>query len=192
MASATVEELAYYGIQYILAYGLAGGLGSAGLTMGSYYIVKDAYVADGTTPHYTKNPTVQPDEELKEQIIDLWKGTQPHALESVSAATGDTIYREDDEMLAQFRDAGCDIVNLDSAHLYAVSRINSEGRKIRTIQCGVVSDVIGNPAGGESDSTLSEMLSKRSSGGLNPLERTGDLLTFYIEELAPKLQMTPC
>ncbi len=189
VASSTVEELAYYGIDYILAYGLAGGL-SAGLAMGSYYLVEEAFVADGTTPHYTTSPTVKPDKELMRQIVDLWQATRPQALKCVSAATGDAIYREDDRMLEQFGDAGCDVVNLDSAHLYAVSRINSEARIIRTVQCGVVSDVIDSQLDGGSESTLSEMLSSSSSGGPNPLESTGDILSFYIEELAPKLPMT--
>ena len=49
VSSATVEELAYYGVETILAYGLAGGLGTRGLGMGDFYLVEDAFAADGTT-----------------------------------------------------------------------------------------------------------------------------------------------
>jgi uridine phosphorylase len=50
---ATIEELAYYEIQYVLAHGLAGGFGTRNLKMGDYYIVEKALVCDDTTMHYT-------------------------------------------------------------------------------------------------------------------------------------------
>ena len=55
---------------------------------------------------------------------------------------------------------------------------------MRAIQCGVVSDVAG--PGAESESTLSTMLSG-SGDGFNPLERTGEIVRFYVEDLAPTL-----
>lgn len=61
MSSATVEELAYYGITHILAYGLAGGLGTRGLAMGDFYLVETALAADGTTPHYTRDTITSAD-----------------------------------------------------------------------------------------------------------------------------------
>ena len=36
VSSALIEELAYYGITYVLAYGLAGGLGTKPLKMGDF------------------------------------------------------------------------------------------------------------------------------------------------------------
>lgn len=182
VSSATVEELAYYGIEVILAYGLAGGLGSKGLRMGDFYLVEDAFAADGTTRHYTDAPVVAADTGLREAVLAGWPGTIP----PVRAATGDAIYREDDAMLDGFRREGCDIVNLDSSHLFAASVTNSANRRLRTIQCGVISDVVAATPGGEHESTLSEMLSGKT-GGFNPLERTGDIVAFYIETLAPKL-----
>lgn len=182
VSSATVEELAYYGIEVILAYGLAGGLGSKGLRMGDFYLVEDAFAADGTTRHYTDAPVVAADAGLREAILRDWPGT----ITSVRAATGDAIYREDDAMLDGFRAEGCDIVNLDSSHLYAASVTNAAGRRLRTIQCGVISDVVAAEPGAEHESTLSEMLSG-GGGGFNPLELTGDIVAFYTETLAPKL-----
>lgn len=182
VSASTVEELAYYGIEVILAYGLAGGLGSKGLKMGDFYLVEDALVADGTTRHYTRDPVVTADVGLRELILGQWPG----AITPVRAATGDAIYREDDAMLERFRGEGCDIVNLDSSHLFAASLTNAEGRRMRTIQCGVISDVVGAEPGAESESTLSTMLSG-SGEGFNPLERTGDIVSFYIEQLAPRL-----
>jgi uridine phosphorylase len=182
VSASTVEELAYYGIEVILAYGLAGGLGSKSLTMGDFYLVEDAFAADGTTRHYTNEPVVAADAGLRELIVGQWPG----AITPVRAATGDAIYREDDAMLERFRAEGCDIVNLDSSHLFAASLTNAEGRRLRTIQCGVISDVVAAEPGAELESTLSTMLSG-SGDGFNPLERTGDIVSFYIEQLAPQL-----
>jgi len=184
VSSATVEELAYYGVEMILAYGLAGGLGTKGLRMGDFYLVEDALAADGTTPHYNRDSIIAADPGLRDAALALWSKGSAAPIVPVRAATGDAIYREDDAMLDRFRREGCDIVNLDSAHLYAVARENAEGRTIRALQCGVISDVVAAGPDAASDSTLAAMLAKGAEG-LNPLERTGEIVTLYIERLAP-------
>lgn len=184
VSSSTAEELAYYGIELVLAYGLAGGLGTGDLGMGDFYLAEDTLAADGTTPHYTGARILRADQTLIDAALDLWSGPAP--LKPVRVATGDAIYREYDPMLEAYRLEGCDIVNLDCAHLYAAARINSSGRAMRVLQCGVISDVV--PAGrdAQSSSTLSAMLAGGDEG-LNPLERTGDIVTFFIETLTPAL-----
>ncbi|PHY22838.1 hypothetical protein [Caulobacter sp. BP25] len=184
VSSSTAEELAYYGIELVLAYGLAGGLGTGDLGMGDFYLAEDTLAADGTTPHYTGARILRADQALVDAALELWPG--PTSLKPVRVATGDAIYREYDPMLEAYRLEGCDIVNLDCAHLYAAARINSSGRAMRAIQCGVISDVV--PAGPEaqSSSTLSAMLAG-GEAGLNPLERTGDIVSFFIETLTPAL-----
>lgn len=184
VSSATVEELAYYGIDVILAYGLAGGLGTKGLKMGDFYLVEDAFAADGTTPHYSSDSVITADRSLRDEVSSLWsKWSDGETITAVRAATGDAIYREDDAMLEGFRREGCDIVNLDSAHLYAAARINSEGRTMRAIQCGVISDLVALGRDAPAESTLSAMLAN-GGDGLNPLERTGKIVRFYLERLA--------
>jgi uridine phosphorylase len=186
VASATVEELAWYGVGHVLAYGLAGALGvgdatGAPLEMGDVYVVRDALARDGTTPHYTDAPLAAADPGLVRRVLDGWSG--PGAVRPVRAATQDALYRESDALLDGFRAAGCHLVNLDSAHLYAASRANAEGRRLRAVQCGVVSDVIGRD--GSSRSDLAAMLAP--GGGADPLERTGGIVRFYVETLAPEL-----
>ena len=185
VSSATVEELAYYGIDVILAYGLAGGLGTRDLKMGDFYLVEDAFAADGTTPHYSRDRVIAADGSLCDEVLSHWPASENPPITAVRAATGDAIYREEDAMLEGFRKEGCDIVNLDSAHLYAVARVNSEGRAMRAIQCGVISDAIAPGPDAPSESTLSAMLAKGGEG-LNPLELTGGIVMFYIERLAPR------
>jgi uridine phosphorylase len=184
VSATTVEELAYYGVETILAYGLAGGLGAKDLKMGDFYLVGDALAADGATPHYSRERVISADPWLCGEALSLWASASGAApITVVRAATGDALYREDDVMLEAFRNEGCDIVNLDSAHLYAVARANAEGRTIRAIQCGVISDVVAPGPGGSSESTLAAMLDTGDSG-LNPLERVGDIVAFYVERLA--------
>jgi uridine phosphorylase len=186
VSASTIEELAYYGFDYILAYGLAGGLGTKGLRMGDFYLVERALAADGTTLHYTSETLIAADPELTTTIQALWQPTGRSPVQAVQAITGDAIYREDDAYLEAAKAQGCDIVNLDSSHLYAVARINSENRSMRAVECGVISDVAGGAADGW-DSTLAVMLSSQSSDALNPLELTGSIVEFYIEHLAPVL-----
>lgn len=184
VSSSTAEELAYYGIELVLAYGLAGGLGTGDLGMGDFYLAEDTLAADGTTPHYTGARILRADQTLIDTALELWSGRSP--LHPVRVATGDAIYREYAPTLDYYRLEGCDVVNLDCAHLYAAAQINSSARRMRAIQCGVISDVV--PAGPEAEasSTLSAMLAGGNEG-LNPLERTGDLVSFFIETLTPAL-----
>ena len=188
VSSSTVEELAYYGFDYILAYGLAGGLGTKHLNMGDFYLVEQALVADGTTPHYTDEAVVNCDLGLKTMVQERANGTALEPIVPVQAITGDAIYREDDTFIDGARAQGCDVVNLDSSHLFAAAQINSAGKLIKTIECGVISDVTGATDGEAWDSTLSVMLSQHDASGLNPLEQTGKIVEFYVERLAPVLQ----
>ncbi len=182
VASATIEELAYYGITHVLAYGLAGGLGTKNLEMGDFYIIKKALAADGTTPHYTDSRLIYSDEFLNASIIELAKKQNLPDITPVQALTSDAIYREYDRDLENAKANGCDIVNCDSSHLFAVSQAVG----IRATQCGIISDVAMND-GDEWDSTLSVMLSASDRQAQNPIELVGTLVQFYVEALIPEL-----
>lgn len=182
VSAAMIEELAYYGIEYVLAYGLAGGLGTKNLRMGDFYLIECALAMDGTTPHYTDETRVPSDAFLNERIQTLAKQTKFPALTPVQAWTGDAIYREYDEELAAATNDGCDIVNCDSSHLFAVSRAVG----IRSTECGVISDVTSGQDA-EWASTLSVMLSEGDETAFNPMARVGELVWLYVEILMPML-----
>ncbi len=182
VSAALIEELAYYGVKTVLAYGLAGGLGTKGLTMGDFYQVACALAMDGTTPHYSSDAVIPSDKRLNGLIRALAKQKGLPKITPVQAWTSDAIYREYDEKLAHAQTKGCDIVNCDSSHLFAVSRAVG----IRSIQCGVVSDVV-NSGGGEWDSKLSAMLSTRAQSAEDPMALVGKIATFYVETMMPAL-----
>jgi hypothetical protein len=182
VSAALIEELAYYGIKYVLAYGLAGGLATKNLKMGDFYIVEKALAMDGTTPHYTSDKLITSDELLNSRIKELAKGAGLSGVTPVQALTGDAIYREYDEELEVSRENGCDIVNCDSSHLFAVSRAVG----IRSTECGVLSDVA-QGGGEEWQSTLSGMLSVDDRTSQDPMMLAGKIVEFYAEVLIPTL-----
>lgn len=182
VSSALIEELAYYGVKYVLAYGLAGGLGTKKQKMGDFYIVEKALALDGTTRHYSDDKLISSNDFLNSKIKELAKKTNLPKLVPVQALTDDAIYREYEEDLNSAKDKGCDIVNCDSSHLFAVS--NAVG--IMSTECGVISDVAESD-GKKWDSTLSVMLSTADKTELNPLALTGKIVEFYVEILMPAL-----
>jgi hypothetical protein len=188
VSATTIEELAYYGFEYVLAYGLAGGLGTRDLKMGDFYLVERALAWDGTTPHYTTDKFIDCDSTLKARVLERSRDSAINGIVSVQAVCGDALYREDDAYLQAAREQGCDIVNLDTSHLYAVSRNNSAGRTLKTIQCGVISDVDHGGSDGHWDSTLAVMLAADDGTRLNPLALTGRIVEFYVEQLALSLE----
>ena len=182
VSSALIEELAFYGIKYLLAYGLAGGLGTKKLKMGDFYMVEKALAKDGTTPHYTDDKLIPSAEFLYAKILQIAQKNNLPELTPVQAMTSDAIYREYDQDLESAREDGCDIVNCDSAHLFAVSREVG----IRATQCGVISDVTAG-SGEEWDSTLSAMLSSDNEEAQDPIALVGKLVEFYVEDIFPDL-----
>jgi uridine phosphorylase len=182
VSSALIEELAYYGIEYALAYGLAGGLGTKDLMMGDFYIVEQALAMDGTTPHYTDDKLIPSDGFLNAKIEELAAKTGFAEMMPVQAMTADAIYREYDQDLDYATERGCDIVNCDSSHLFAVSREVG----IKSTECGVISDVVSGE-GEEWESDLAVMLSSRDERAGAPLALVGRIVEFYVEALMPEL-----
>lgn len=182
VSSALIEELAYYGIEYALAYGLAGGLGTLDLKMGDFYLVVQALAMDGTTPHYTDDKLIPSDRFLNAKIEELAQKAGLSAMKPVQAMTADAIYREYGQDLDYAKENGCDIVNCDSSHLFAVSREVGIG----TTECGVISDVAA-ASGEEWESELAVMLSSQGESAQDPLALVGRIAEFYVEVLMPDL-----
>lgn len=180
VSSALMEELKFYGIEHVLVYGLCGGFGTKDLKMGDLYIVESALSKDGTTKSYTDEAITFSDVELNTLILN--KAEQP--ITRVHAVTTDVIYREYLDFVKEVKAQGCDIVNCDSAHLFATCK--SVG--LKTTQVGIVSDVASDSEENW-DSDLSNMLKDNSDDKtkVNPLERVNIIIDLYIQKILPAL-----
>lgn len=183
-SSAVVEDLAYYGIKYILAYGFAGGLGTKGVKKGDLYLVNASLVRDGTTPRYTKEEVVYPDAWLNQKILDTaHENSTLGNIHSLRVMTDDAIYQEYEADLDEAVAHNCDIVNLDCSHLFAVSKYVG----IAATQFGVVSNAREIASEEETDDLANTLVSEDTSPE-NPLIRVNDIVQFYVETLIPELQ----
>ena len=185
VSASIIEELEYYGIKIVLAYGLAGGLGTFKQDLGDFYLVEKALASDGTTPHYTDKEIVYSSNILNSTIRELANSRNLKEMKSVQSFTSDAIYREYSENFDYARKKGCDIVNCDCGHLFAAS--NKVG--ILSTLCGVLSDITSSEEG-KQKSSLSVMLSDTNTNKLNPLALTGEIVEFYIETLMDKIIAT--
>lgn len=174
VSSALIEELAYYGIDTILSYGLAGGIGKNCL-VGDYYIVNSALVKDGTTPHYTDREIVYPNLELSNRFISDFD-IEGFKLKSVRALTDDTIYREYPEDLTNACNMSCEIVNCDSSHLFAVS----DCVNIKSIECGVISNTVD-----KQNNELSTILTPK----IGPMMLLNNIIRIYVERMIPNISI---
>lgn len=145
MSVTTVEELHYYGINTIIGIGFVGSLIND-LKIGDIIYAKSALSENGTTPHYNNTDKyIYPSDNL--EIITCASGQ--------SVWTTNALYREYVADVAQARDMGCTVVNMDTSHLYAAC-------SLLKIKCGyyaVVSDVIDENIPPEDESWTNELIS---------------------------------
>lgn len=118
-AAILTEELACYGVGAVIGYGAAGSI-DISLKKGDQIFAARALPTDGTSRTY-QSPMLTPAESLTDMIqnaaADL---TCP--IKSVTAATIDALYRETPELMAELREQGASIVNMETTPLYAASK----------------------------------------------------------------------
>jgi uridine phosphorylase len=140
MAATVVEELAHYGIKTVVGYGYAGSLVRA-VPIGTIVLAEAAIVSDGTSREYLPDAeVVHPDPDLAQRFraCAAGVGTMVH---SGRVWTTDAIYREVPEKVAAWREAGAEVVNMDTAHFYAVSSVVG----ISAMYACMVSDCVEGP-----------------------------------------------
>ena len=140
MTATVIEELAFYRIKEIIGYGYAGSLTNT-IHPGELVLAEVALVSDGTGGEYLPRvDLVYPDEAL----IHLFRKTASEAniaLRGVKIWTTDALYREYPDKIVKWRQATADLVNMDTSHFYAVSRITG----LAAVYLGVVSDCVEGP-----------------------------------------------
>jgi len=135
-----LEELAHYGIEKVVGYGYAGSLTRA-IPIGQIVLAEAAVVSDRTSREYLPGAEiVYPDSELAHDLRKCAAKTGV-AIRGAKVWTTDAIYREYPEKVAGWREAGADVVNMDTSHFYAVSRVVG----ISVVYACVVSDCVEGP-----------------------------------------------
>jgi uridine phosphorylase len=122
LAATVVEELAHYGITQVLGYGYAGSL-TRTVPIGQLVLAEDALISDGTSRAYLPQATrVAPDDALVHELQGC-AAQMGVVLQGATVWTTDTLYREYPEEVTAWRTRGATVVNMDTAHFYAVSRV---------------------------------------------------------------------
>lgn len=129
VSMADIEELYFYGIRKIIGIGFVGSLNSK-IVLGNNIFGKFSFVEDNSTKYYGGSTQVEPNTDLVPFIDRL---SIDH---NVGVWTTNAIYREYDDMITEAIQSGLDVVNMDTSHLYLVSRKLG----IRSVYVATVSD----------------------------------------------------
>ncbi len=137
LAATVVEELAHYGIKKIIGYGFAGSL-TLNIPIGQIVLPDEAFISDGTSREYlTEAEVVYPDQELIHIFFKCAKKRNV-TLRKAKVWTTDAIYREYPEKVRRWSNMGVEVINMDTSHLYAVSKVVG----ISAIYTCIISDCI--------------------------------------------------
>nr|WIL03749.1 purine phosphorylase [Cedratvirus plubellavi] len=145
-----VEELAFYGVKTIIGLGFVGSLLPT-LKQGELVIIERALSEPGTTPCYSSEEYLSPEQFL----LDYFLQTSPSP-GRVTSWTTNAIYREYTEDIQKALAQGCQVVNMDTSHLYA----SCKKLGMKCIYLAAVSDGL-----------------EKSTQDLSSLAQGGDLLT---------------
>lgn len=140
MSATVMEELAHYGVERVIGYGYAGSL-TRTVPVGQIVLANAALVSDGTSQAYLPQArAVYPNGEMARWFRE---GTDEVGMEIGEATvwTTDAIYRETPGKVAVWREAGAQVVNMDTAHFYAVAQVVG----IVAVYACVVSDCVEGP-----------------------------------------------
>ena len=128
-AAILVEELSALDVPAVIGFGCAGSI-SPEISLGTQIVVERALATDGTSRAYTgQGNFFQPDSRLRNRV----GGSVP-----VVAATVDAVYRETRELIAEYRESGAHVVNMESAPFYAAAAACN----MAALWVGNVSDVL--------------------------------------------------
>ena len=128
---ADIEELHFYGIKTIIGIGFVGSLDPK-ILVGDNVFGKFSYVEDNSNGYYGGSEKVKPSNDLMSFVEKL------NLDHNVGIWTTSAIYREYNHMIKEAVSSGLKVVNMDTSHLYMVSR----KLKIRSVYVATVSDTM--------------------------------------------------
>jgi len=140
LSATVVEELAHYGIKKVIGYGYAGSLDRT-IPIGQIILADAAVVSDGTSREYLPEAKfVYPNSELAHCLRECAQKTGV-TIRGAKVWTTDAIYREYPQKVAGWREVGAEVVNMDTSHFYAVSKVVG----VSAVYACVVSDCVEGP-----------------------------------------------
>lgn len=134
-AAIIVEELAFYGIKYIIGYGAAGSLDDE-FKRGDQIFASFAFPTDGTSKIY-KCGHLEPDN-IYIDFIKLVEKKLSCKIKEIKIATIDALYRETEDYILSLKKDGAQAINMETSPFYSSSIICG----IKSIWIGHISDCL--------------------------------------------------
>ena len=179
VGATTVEELVHHGIRHIIGIGYAGAFNGA--PVGQYFVAKATMSDLPVAAHYgvqayeRSEPTQALYELLNSCIKDDSWG-------HYTVWNGNSLYRESEQLVQEMKERGCDIVNMDTLSIYAVTPVcvNDTQRDVSCIYVGTVTD----SSADEGDVWESDLIEAVKRKDEHPHDR---LIEFMVETLVPRV-----
>lgn len=173
VGATTVEELIHYGIRHIIAVGYVGAFNGA--PGGQSFIASETMSDLPLAAHYGIKEFVRckPTEDLY-QFVNSCITDQKWGHYSVW--TSNSIYRESQQLVEQMKAQGCEVVNMDTLSIYAVTPVcaHDAQREVSCIYVGTVTDSKGN----ETDEWSSDLIDAVKGETVHPHDK---LIKFMVE-----------
>ncbi len=113
----TLETLAAFGVKRVISVGMCGVF-AEDISVGDIIVPKTAYIEEGTSCHYYKNPEISSaDETLHQSASRAFSSACQAPIVSTDAVYRQTFYKEE-----LWRKKGCVGVDMETSALFSVSR----------------------------------------------------------------------
>jgi uridine phosphorylase len=182
VGSTTIEELVHYGIRHIIGVGYVGAFNGA--PVGQRFVATATMSDLPLAAHYGVDAYVrcQPTRELSE-LMDACIKRDSVGWGRYTVWNGNSLYRESPQIVQHMQEQGCDVVNMDTLSVYAVTPVCARDAK-RNIGCIYVGTIT-DSAGDAPDDWQSDLIEAVKREEAHPHD---DLLVYMVETVLPKIQ----
>lgn len=181
VGATTVEELVHHGIRYIIAIGYAGAFNAA--PVGQPFVATDTMSDLPLAAHYGIPEYVRskPTGRLL-NLINTCIKDDVNKWGHFTVWTSNSLYRESPQAVQHMRDQGCDVVNMDTLSIYAVTPVcaHDTKREVECIYVGTVTDSMEN----KTKVWKSDLVEAVKRETVHPHD---NLVKFLVENVLPRL-----
>ncbi len=182
VGATTVEELIHHGVKNIIGLGYVGAFNGA--PMGKRFVATGTMSDLPLAAHYgiVEQELCQPTASLLD-LMTTYIESDTEDWGRYTVWNGNSLYREYMEVIDRMRGLGCEVVNMDTLSVYAVTPVceRDTGRSVRCIYVGTVTDSMKDETS-DWDSDLMENV----TGAVG--QSHDGLVKFLIETVLPKLE----